>query len=70
MQARYSGDGEPVAFIAGLPAPCLSVTFVMIPSVTTSCTSSAHPEGSRADAKCRVDMFSNRLDRIPTRLYV
>src|SRR5260370_913821 len=36
------------------------VTFVMIPSVTTSCTSSAHPEGSRADAKCRVDMMSKR----------
>src|SRR5712671_4020082 len=30
----------------------------MIPSVTTTCTSSAHPAGSSADPKCRVDMFS------------
>src|ERR1700756_4314128 len=35
----------------------------MVPSVTTTCTSSAHPEGSSAEAKCSVDMFSNRLDR-------
>jgi hypothetical protein len=38
----------------------------MVPSVTTTCTSSAQPEGSSADPKCRVDMFANRLDRTST----
>jgi hypothetical protein len=37
-------------------------TFVTLPSVTTTGTSSAHPEGSSADPKCKVDMFQNRLD--------
>jgi hypothetical protein len=43
---------------------------VMVPFVTVTCTPSAHPEGSSADPKCSVDMFRNRLDRIPTRFYV
>src|SRR4029079_4554424 len=34
-----------------------AVTSVMVPSATTTRTSSAHPNGSSAEAKCSVDMF-------------
>jgi hypothetical protein len=48
-----------------VPGAVPIVTSVIDPSVTTTCTSSAHPEGSSADAKCKVDMFPNRMDRMP-----
>ena len=48
-----------------VPGAVPIVTFVIDPLVTATCTSSAHPEGSRANAKCKVDMFPNRMDRMP-----